>query len=217
MCSARADDLTAMARIRDAALELFAAEGFATTTLRAIAERAGVSAALVVHHYGSKDGLRRACDEYLIGYVRTEKTQAVTSPQPPDIRAYLAEHPEFSTLTSYLLRVLREGGPAADHLFDRMCHDTHDYLALGEAAGTIRPYADQHARAVISTAMGFGLMLFEEAVAQRLGGTSLADPPVVQRYADFTLDLYTHGMLTQPGPRQEPRRQPPQECGVDDT
>ena len=34
-----------------------AAQGFAHTTVRSIAERAGVSAALILHHYGSKDAL----------------------------------------------------------------------------------------------------------------------------------------------------------------
>ncbi|MEX1037720.1 MAG: helix-turn-helix domain-containing protein, partial [Acidimicrobiia bacterium] len=49
-------DLTAEARIRDAALARFPRDGFEGTTMRAIAEDAGVSAALVVHHYGSKEG-----------------------------------------------------------------------------------------------------------------------------------------------------------------
>ena len=35
-------------------------------TLRAVAARAGVSAALVLHHFGSKEGLRAACDEHLL-------------------------------------------------------------------------------------------------------------------------------------------------------
>jgi TetR/AcrR family transcriptional regulator, regulator of cefoperazone and chloramphenicol sensitivity len=53
-----ADDLTAAARIRDAAIEQFGEHGFGTG-LRAIAEAAGVSAALVIHHFGSKQGLRQ--------------------------------------------------------------------------------------------------------------------------------------------------------------
>ncbi len=187
-----------MARIRDAALALFAREGFKSTTVRAIAERAGVSPALVVHHYGSKEGLRAACDEYLLAYFREAKTDAVTNPRMPDIRSYVADHPEFLTLHGYLLRVLREAGPPAEYLFDRMSRDVEGFLALGEAAGTIRPYADPQARAVISTALAFGVMLFEGQVARRLGGESLTDPRVLARYAAFTLDLYTNGLLTAP-------------------
>ena len=57
------DDLTTSARIRDAAIAQFGAHGF-NTGVRAIATAAGVSPGLVIHHFGSKDGLRKACDEY---------------------------------------------------------------------------------------------------------------------------------------------------------
>lgn len=203
MRSVPPQDVTAVARIRGAAMELFATEGFKSTTVRAIAERADVSPALVVHHYGSKNGLRSACDEYLLAYFKQAKTEAMTSARMPDVRTYLADHPEFLALYGYLLRVLREGGPAAEDLFDRMCHDVEGYLALGETAGTIRPYADGQARAVISTAMAFGLVLFEGEIARRLGGRALTDPPVLARYADFILDLYTHGLLNTPAPRDD--------------
>jgi AcrR family transcriptional regulator len=39
---------------------LFAREGYTATSLRAVARDAGVDAALVVHYFGSKDGLLRA-------------------------------------------------------------------------------------------------------------------------------------------------------------
>ena len=52
-----ADDLQAHARIRDAALRLFGEQGIKGTTVRQMAEAAGVSAALVIHHFGSKERL----------------------------------------------------------------------------------------------------------------------------------------------------------------
>lgn len=55
------EDLTGRARLRDAAIESFAAAGF-DESLRAIAIRAGVSAGLVRHHFGSKEKLRAECD-----------------------------------------------------------------------------------------------------------------------------------------------------------
>jgi len=54
--------MTSRARLRDAAIELFAERGFDKTSVKAIAEAAGVSPGLVIHHYGSKDELRRVCD-----------------------------------------------------------------------------------------------------------------------------------------------------------
>src|SRR4051812_35188546 len=57
-------DLTAKANVRNAALRLFAERGHDAVTVREIAAAAGVSPALVVHHFGSKDGLRAAVDSY---------------------------------------------------------------------------------------------------------------------------------------------------------
>src|SRR5690625_6728632 len=57
-----ADDLHARARIRNAAVTRFGADGFGAG-LRAIAADAGVSPALIVHHFGSKSALRKARSE----------------------------------------------------------------------------------------------------------------------------------------------------------
>ena len=48
---------TARARLLDAAEELFAAHGFAATTTREIAERAGTSRGMVFYHFPSKEAL----------------------------------------------------------------------------------------------------------------------------------------------------------------
>ena len=55
------EDLTARARIRDAALLHFGEQGFDRATIREIARTAGVSSGLVRHHFGSKQALREAC------------------------------------------------------------------------------------------------------------------------------------------------------------
>ncbi|MFZ5871946.1 MAG: TetR family transcriptional regulator, partial [Actinomycetota bacterium] len=60
--TARADDITAKARIRNAALELFARDGVEGTSLRAVAAAAGVTVGLIVHHYGTKEALREAVE-----------------------------------------------------------------------------------------------------------------------------------------------------------
>jgi len=46
-------------RIRDAAAEVFAAEGCERTTIRTVASAAGVDAGLVMHYFGSKQELFR--------------------------------------------------------------------------------------------------------------------------------------------------------------
>lgn len=62
----RLADLTGRARIRHAALHLFASEGYAQASLRSIALRAEVSLALIAHHFGSKHQLRDAVDAWVL-------------------------------------------------------------------------------------------------------------------------------------------------------
>ncbi|MET0434632.1 MAG: helix-turn-helix domain-containing protein, partial [Cellulomonas sp.] len=71
------DDLTARARIRDAALRLFADRGIEGVSVRDIAAAAGVSAGLIRHHFGSKDGLRDACDSHAIDSLMRIKEEAI--------------------------------------------------------------------------------------------------------------------------------------------
>lgn len=58
--SIRADGEATRTRILEAAGELFAAHGYAETTSRAIATRAGVDVASINYHYGSRSGLYQA-------------------------------------------------------------------------------------------------------------------------------------------------------------
>ena len=65
---ATGDDLTAKARIRNAALDLYAQYGEESTSLRAVAAAAGVTLGLVQHHFKTKAGLRRAVDQLVVDY-----------------------------------------------------------------------------------------------------------------------------------------------------
>ena len=55
---ASGEDLTAKARIRNAAMDLYAEHGEDRTSMRAIAAAAGVTVGLLVHHFGPNDRLR---------------------------------------------------------------------------------------------------------------------------------------------------------------
>jgi AcrR family transcriptional regulator len=74
----RRDAQRSRARLLAAATELFAARGYAGTALRAVAQQAGVDAALIARYYGGKDGLYRAV-------LAADPVVAVRSDAPPAV------------------------------------------------------------------------------------------------------------------------------------
>src|SRR6201999_1458119 len=129
----RSADLTAAARIRDAAIEQFGQRGF-DVGLRAIADAAGVSAALVIHHFGSKEGLRKACDDYIAEEIRSGKSAAMQSNDPATWLGQMAEIESYAPVTAYLVRSLQTGGELATMLWDTMIANAEEYLDEGVRA-----------------------------------------------------------------------------------
>src|SRR5688572_28581765 len=112
----RSEDLTATACIRDAAVKLFVREGFERTSVRLIAERAKVSPALVIHHFDSKEGLRAACDDFVLEEFLGRKNEAIGAEASTAMQEWLADIDRFRPLIDYLARMLKDDSTAGDHL-----------------------------------------------------------------------------------------------------
>ncbi len=188
-------DLLPQVRIRLAALELFGQEGFHKTTVRQIAARAGVSPGLVIHHYGSKDALRQACDDYAMQLTLAEKTLFMVGTMT-SVGSYMDDHPEMRPVFTYLVRSLRDGGPVAEQLFARMCTLSRELLDAGAAAGLIHEPSDPEATAALLGAMSAGLLVYGDLYARQLGGDALTDPPIVQRYTLSATEMFSRGLFT---------------------
>ena len=128
--------------------------------LRAIAKAAGVSAGLVIHHFGSKDGLRKACDDYIAEHPQAE-TESLQSSDPATW--FAADGRD---------RALRadDGLPGPQHAVRRragevfwqhMIDNTEQYLEEGVRAGTLKPSRDPKARAkFLGMTGGGGFLLY---------------------------------------------------------
>ncbi|QRY51555.1 TetR/AcrR family transcriptional regulator [Mycolicibacterium septicum] len=81
------EDLTAKARIRNAALDLYSKSGPDRISLRAIASEAGVTLGLVQHHYKTKAGLRDAVDQLVVDYFATALAEVPDVEHPADLAA----------------------------------------------------------------------------------------------------------------------------------
>ncbi|AUH67950.1 MULTISPECIES: TetR/AcrR family transcriptional regulator [Gordonia] len=104
-------DLTAKAKIRNAALDLYAEHGEERVSMRAVAAAAGVTVGLVQHHFKTKDGLRRAVEELIVEYHRAAIASVPNDGTPAEVaaardaavRAMLNDNP---VVVGYMRRVL---------------------------------------------------------------------------------------------------------------
>lgn len=191
-----AADLTGRARIRDAAIACFATEGFGSS-VRTIAERAGVSPGLVTHHFGSKSALREACDAEVLERYQQLKTAAVADPTG-HLLSHLAVPGPAATVLVYLLRAIHAGGDTARVFLEHLLDHVRPVMAEGVAAGLVRPSRDEEARSRYLTELAMGGMLVHFLLSpdQSPDGfvASLHDQ---QRDTILpTLELYTEGLLT---------------------
>jgi AcrR family transcriptional regulator len=189
------DDRTAIARIRDAAIEQWGQHGF-TVGLRRIAESAGVSAGLVIHHFGSKDGLRKACDDYIAEQIREMKTESIRTTDAAAWLQQVAEIEEHAPMIAYLVRSMQSGSDLAKAFWQNMIDNAEQYLEEGVRAGTLKPSRDPKARAkFLGLANGGGLLLYLQM------HDNPADVRAVLRdYSEEimlpALEVYTHGLMT---------------------
>ena len=145
------NDLTAKARIRNAVLDLFGTKGEDGTSMRAIASAAGVTVGLLVHHFGTKDGIRAAVEDHVVDHFAHAIAHAPNQGTPQQIATardvavarMLDAHPE---VVNYMRRALLEPGDTRNTLLEKLTDLTRrEVVALREAglASTDRHEATQ--------------------------------------------------------------------------
>jgi AcrR family transcriptional regulator len=191
-----ATDLTAKARIRDTAMACFGRDGF-TASIRTIAACAGVSPGLVIHHFGSKDALRKACDERFWQIVTQSKNAILGgNDQGMGLLSELARLDEYDDLFAYFIRSLQDGGEAARQFIESYMGKAEAMVEGMVAAGTVRPSRDPTARAryMVMEAVGLVLayaILCPQRVQSADGIRNLIDDVTLPMF-----ELYTEGFFT---------------------
>jgi AcrR family transcriptional regulator len=194
------DDRTARARIRDSAIDVIADVGLAEATVRRIAAAADVSPGLVIHHFGSMDGLRRSCDEHVAATIKHYKDNALSSGPGLDVLGAIRTA-EFGSMIGYLAEVLTENSPVVARLVDDMIGDAEEYLEHGVASGILRPTDDPRGRAVILAMWSLGALVLHRHLARHIG-IDLTDPDLASapRFVDYVrpvMELMGSGIYTE--------------------
>lgn len=200
------DDRTARAIIRDEALRLFAERGAEAVTVRQIAASAGVSPGLVVHHFGSKEGLRDVVDQHVVEMFDGMLAE-MTRPGAADIFdpaasgslvEMVARHlPPDSPLPAYLRRLLLDGGDAGARLFRRLFDVGQGTLGALAEAGMATPGRDPQVRAAFLLVNDLAVLLLRDHLTEVLGVDPLSEEGVA-RWAREMLAVYATGLLADP-------------------
>jgi AcrR family transcriptional regulator len=188
-------DLTARARVRDAAVECFAEQGF-DAPFRMIAARAGVSPGLITHHFGSKAALRAQCDAEVLRRYRAAKSDGIARPSAHLLEG-LTDPGASATILVYILRAIHAGGQPARDFLESLIDDARAVMAEGVASGLVRPSRDEEARLRYLTYQTLGALLVQFITSpQTTPGDFVASLRAGQQDTILpTLELFTEGLL----------------------
>jgi len=189
------DDITARARLRDAAIECFALRGF-EASVREIAARAGVSAGLIRHHFGTKDALRAECDAEVLRRYRDLKVEGIKM-TPAQTMTTLAQLDDFAPMLVYILRSVRDGGPAGREFIESMIVEAEELSEDAVRDGVLKPSRDPAARAryLVTTSLGGLLLQLTLMPDLDLGDIGSAVRRLTDAITLPTLELYTEGVF----------------------
>lgn len=192
------EQLSAADRIRLVAMGMFADVGFEGASIRRIATAAGVSPALVMHHYGSKETLRAACDEYARSATRESLGRIVSlmsGGQPAPAAVFDEPAP---TLLAYVARAVVDGTPAGDRLMDDVVSAVLAVQDQSVADGVLADTDDRVMRAVLLTLYDLAPVILARHV-ERLTGSDPHSPDGVARITRAAMSLYAAPLFVEKG------------------
>ncbi|AXY49354.1 TetR family transcriptional regulator (plasmid) [Rhodococcus ruber] len=163
------DDLTAKAKIRNAALELFGAEGEDGTSMRAIATAAGVTVGLLVHHFGTKDGIRDAVEDLVVDHFVEAIAHAEQQGSPRDVAAarnhavaeMLDSHPE---VVNYMRRALLEPSGTRGDLLVKLTELTRREVTTMRRAGVASTSREESSQIIETMIQQVGRLFLQPMV-----------------------------------------------------
>jgi TetR/AcrR family transcriptional regulator, regulator of cefoperazone and chloramphenicol sensitivity len=181
-----------------AAIRLFGEHGIDATSLREVAKAAGVSPALVVHHFGGKEGLVAAVDEaalkeFGIAYNSGETTEGsdLLRQRAEQTARAMRGHPEAC---AYLGRALVERTPGSARLFRLMIRGGHAEIDALAEKGALREDADRLWATLQHFFLIWAPLSFMPLLEQEALGGSLLDEAILDRWVAANVQLLEEGL-----------------------
>jgi AcrR family transcriptional regulator len=180
-----------------AALRVFGEGGIEATSLREVARAAGVSPALIVHHFGSKKGLVAAVDEAALlefgaayGSEVTATGRGLLHQRAEETARVMRERPDVCT---YLGRALVEATPGSTGLFQAMIEGGQQEIDLLTERGALRAGTDPLWATLQHFFLIWAPLSFLPLLEQALGDSLLSDK-ILDRWVATNVSLLEQGL-----------------------
>ncbi|APA98680.1 TetR/AcrR family transcriptional regulator [Nocardia seriolae] len=172
------DDLTAKARIRNAAMDLFSQYGESRVSMRAVAAEADVTLGLVQHHFKTKAGLIAAVDQLVVDYFAAAVASVPLTGTPGEnvaarneaVRIMLRDNP---AVVNYVRRAILEPAETQMRLLEALIELTRREVGNLREAGQAST-ARRESTQIVDVLVGqFGELLLApmiDAVWERVAG-----------------------------------------------
>lgn len=149
--------------------------------MRNVAHDAGITCGLICYHFASKQGLREACDTYVLDHLRDAICNTGGKRTLPDPESLATLNRTNPVMLRYFARALLDGSPSAATLFDDMVARTEADLKKRRAPLDML-LTDTRARAAAHLAMLLAIGVFHDHMVRVLE----ADPSAPQTSSRIT-------------------------------
>ena len=200
-----------------AALKLFGRQGFDGTSTREIAAEAKANIGSIAYHFGSKEGLRAAAADHIVGTIQAIAGQAIgpaQTPVPPTpeaakaqlfaalerMVAFIVASPEAGEIVQFVLRELSHPTAALDRIYAGVFEPTHRRLCQVWEQATGEPAESEATKLTVFTMIGqvIYFRIGREAVMRRMGWRVIGNEEAAKVVAVTTDNL--RAMLAARGP-----------------
>ncbi|BBX87996.1 TetR/AcrR family transcriptional regulator [Mycolicibacterium aubagnense] len=196
-------ELSTEEKIVAAALQIFAERGIAVTSLRSVADFAGMSAGAVQHHFPTKASLVEAVDTHVLQIIADNLEPAVQEAEYTTVTAgksivqLIANHP---IAMDYLKRVLVEGdaaGGVGQVIFDGLAKISESQGRRFQEQGLMRDDVDFLWSFLNPIILRVGAIILRQHIERFLPG-HFYDREQLERWDSSITNLLQHGALIQP-------------------
>ena len=173
------------AAILDAARELFADGGFERTTIRAVGARAGVDPALVMQHFGNKEGLFAAATRWPGEHQRilAATSDKIAAAAIDDLLAHFEEGDDSEAAVALMRSCLTHPSALAAMRDDVMC-ERRDAVAAAIEGDDVELRAGLFAACMIGLGMARYLIKMEPVASAAREDLHRLMGPVLQALVD---------------------------------